>query len=214
MRQPRPRGDVTSFDVLRSEDRRLKQLFSTIRDEYQQVEVVTGRSEAALVDLRYSYGNKAKQVLYRLAVRQSAATDVARAISRHAPLLSTSEQMVRNCTRCRSLINRLRILALSYETTDLVTDCREFSMRMFRLIDMAEAAIDWELGNAIPLIEETLCRAAKVASFRDARYVMRHAPTRLNPAGPRWYEHAPIISRFLTLFDHFTEVQLGAYEGE
>jgi hypothetical protein len=75
-------------------------------------------------------------------------------------------------------------------------------------MDMADSTIDWELDEAIPLIQETLRTTPGKVHFRNARYVTHHAPTRLSLAGPRWYEHVPFISRVLTLLDHFAEIQV------
>jgi len=79
---------------------------------------------------------------------------------------------------------------------------------MVPLIDLIGAVkpeVDWELAEAIPLIRRSLSEVDTANLFCSARYATRHAPTRLSVKGPRWYERVPLISRVVTVYDHFTD---------
>jgi hypothetical protein len=82
---------------------------------------------------------------------------------------------------------------------------QDFDGPLTSLIHAVVTEIDWELTEAIPLIERTLDAEGRTPPFRSARYVQSHAPTRLSESGPRWWEHAPIVSRIVTLFDHLRD---------
>ena len=73
MNPPRPDGAVTSLDVLRSEDKLLRDPLRRLRADQDPLRVTDDRTRAASVDHRYRYGREAKEMLRRLAVRDSAA---------------------------------------------------------------------------------------------------------------------------------------------
>jgi hypothetical protein len=199
-------GTTTSLDVLQYEDLFLRDLFVQIRSDQEPLEVVDDDSRGASVLRRYRYGEAAKQALRHLAIRQSAAMDVARAIATVADLGSTAAKIIQRGTACRVLINELREVVRHHALMNLNTGT-DFALRMAELMDMADETIDWELSEAIPLIEKVLPGGSPVR-FRNARYIRNHAPTKLDPTGPQWYERAPLVSRLLTVYDHLLEVQM------
>jgi hypothetical protein len=82
---------------------------------------------------------------------------------------------------------------------------QDFDGPLTALIDAVGPEIEWELSDAIPLIRRSLSTNDAAKLFSSARYVERHAPTILNTSGPRWHEHAPVISRLVTIYDHLKD---------
>ncbi len=181
---------MNSLDMLRRENHLLKDLF-------QQVKASQGSS----VEDRYNYGNAAKQIIRHLATRQASLMDVARAISEFPSLRDTGARMIDRATARRVLIDKVGDMSRSIQGIYL-NQGQDFDTPLASLIEAVDAEIDWELADAIPLIEETLSVKERGSLFSNARYVERHAPTRLSLAGPRWHERAPVISRMVTLYDH------------
>jgi hypothetical protein len=72
---------------------------------------------------------------------------------------------------------------------------------------MAMDTIAWELAEALPQIEKSIDARTR-ALLRSARYVQLHAPTKLGPSGPCWFEQAPVVSRLVTLWGHLVESQV------
>jgi hypothetical protein len=200
-------SEASSLAVLRYEDLFLKDLFCRIRRDQDPIETPDYDSRAASVERRYRYGQACKQSLRCLAIRQSAAMDVAKAAMSMPQLAEASAKMIERGTLCRPLINELRVVVRAQGPMNLNSGY-DFAGHMAALMEMADETIDWELNDAIPLIEGWVVASRSAPRFRGARYVTRHAPTRLNPDGPRWYERAPVVSRLGTLFDHVMELQL------
>jgi len=200
-------GDTSSLDVLRYEDLFLKDLFGRVRRDQDPIETVDYESRAASVERRYRYGQACKQSLRCLAIRQSAAMDVAKTVMSTPELAQAGAKMIERGTVCRPLINELRVVVRAQGPMNLNSGY-DFAGRMAELMEMADETIDWELNDAIPLIEGWLVVSCSAPRFHGARYITNHAPTRLNPAGPRWYERAPVVSRFVTMYDHLMELQL------
>ncbi len=192
-RRTSPNGQRTSLDVLLRENQILKDLFEQI-----------DASRQSSVEARYDYGNAAKQVIRHLGTRQSSLMDVGTAISRVPALETTAARMVGRGTNRRSLIDELGDMSRSIQGVYL-NQGQDFDTPLTALMDALKPEIEWESTQAIPLIERTLSAKEKSRLFESARYVERHAPTRLSVSGPRWWERAPVISRLVTLYDHLRD---------
>jgi hypothetical protein len=84
----------------------------------------------------------------------------------------------------------------------------QFEESLRSLLEVSRNTIEWELSEAIPLLVQSFDREGGVMPFSKAAYVRRHAPRRPCLAGPRWYESAPVISRFLMLLNGVSDVQV------
>jgi len=182
--------DQTSLDLLQSENLILGDLFDQI-DEHR------GPS----VEDRYDYGNLAKRVINHLALRQSALMNVATAILPIPELHLTGIRMKDRGTTRRVDFDEVGDLARDVSVMDL-NQGQDFDGPLGTLIEAASREMDWELSEAIPLIRRSLNAENLDSLFSSAQYIRHHAPTTLSTSGPRWYEHAPIISRVLTVFGH------------
>jgi hypothetical protein len=187
------RRDQTSLDALESENFILRDLFGEI-----------DKCRGASIEDRYNYGNFAKQVIRHLAIRQSSLMNVAAAISTIPSLHSTSDRMRDRGTDRRDAYDQVGNMARDVGVMSL-NQGQDFDGPLTALIDAATAEIDWELAEAIPLIRQSVSTEKAAALFSSAHYVHRHAPTKLNRGGPRWYEHVPVISRVVTVVDHLND---------
>ena len=183
----------TSLDVLLREDQVLKNLF-------QRVSASRGSS----VEDRYDYGNAAKQIIRHLATRQASLMNVGHAISAFPALRPTATRMIERGTERRRLIDELGDMSRAIQSPYL-NQGQDFDTPLIALIEAVSTEIDWELTVAIPFIEHSLTASERISLFDSARYIERHAPTTLSTSGPRWYEHAPVFSRLVTLFDHLRD---------
>lgn len=69
-----------------------------------------------------------------------------------------------------------------------------------QLIDTVRPDIERDLAEVIPAVRSWVSKSDEEDLLKSADYVVRHAPTVLNPEGPRWYERVPVISRILTIY--------------
>jgi hypothetical protein len=192
-RRPLPRAHETSLDVLIRENRILKDLFGQI-----------SASRQSSVESRYEYGNAAKQVIRHLATRHSSLMDVGNAISKVPALETTAARMIGRAKDRRSPINQLGDMSRSIQSMYL-NQGQDFDTPLTALIGTVNTEIDWESAEALPLIERTLNAEERSSLFASARYIERHAPTRLSVSGPRWWENAPVFSRLVTIYDHLRD---------
>jgi hypothetical protein len=188
-----PRTQETSLDVLLREDQILKDLFERV-----------SASRGSSVEDRYDYGNAAKQIIRHLATRQAALMNVGHAISDSPAMRPAATRMIDRGTDRRGLIDELGDMSRAIQSLYL-NQGQDFDTPLTALIEAVNTEIDWELALAIPFIEHTLSASERTALFASARYIERHAPTTLSTSGPRWYEHLPVFSRMVTLFDHLRD---------
>ena len=81
----------------------------------------------------------------------------------------------------------------------------DFDNGMLELMQIVGTEIEWELGEALPEIKGTLEGTERVEDLKSASHLRKHAPTNLDPAGPRWWESAPGLSRLITLYDRLRD---------
>ena len=186
-------NNLTSLDLLENEDRVLLDLFGQLRSH-----------QGPSVDQRYAYGNAAKQVIRHVSLRQASLMDVASTIKATAAVHSIAARLFDRAIRRRSLYDELGNMSRGIQGIYLNTG-QDFNARLFALIALLEPEIHWELEESLPAIRGVITEGRLQRSLRSAHYVRRHAPTRLNPSGPSWRETMPVISRLVTLIDHFAD---------
>lgn len=197
----------TSLDVLLFEDVYLKDLFAQIREHRDPLTLGQQISPAESVLHRYRYSELAKRALRHLAVRQAASADVVRTIEARPEFQAIGEQMRRQGVVCRAAINKLRDRVRRQAPMSLATS-EHFDDCLYRLIAGTEETLNWELAEGIPPIRNASAGSESFPKFKSAMYVRQHAPTKLNPSGPRWYERTPVVSRLLTFWDLLLEIQI------
>jgi hypothetical protein len=202
------RVEDSSLEVLKQEDLKLRRLFERIEQLLDPSFQIVGYDHGATEVLRrYEYSTVVKEVLYGLAIRQSAAMDVAKTISASPELEATANRIVERGTVCRPILQELRQMRRLENPMSLSLN-PQFEEALRSLVEVSSVTIEWELGEAIPFIAQSFDTGGAVMPFRTAGYVRRHAPRRLCLSGPQWYESAPVISRLLMLLHKISDVQV------
>ena len=189
----RTRDDANALELLESEDLELRDLFTELRQ-------VRGTS----VEERAEYGDIAKEIVRRVAVREAALVDVAEVAGDEPQLSGVAARIEQGRSASRAHIDRVEKMSRGVQGINLRTG-QDFDSEIEELIQLIGTEIEWDLTEAIPQLNATLQRTARDGELKSARHLRKHAPTKLHPAGPRWYERAPVISRLLTVYDHLRD---------
>ena len=188
-----PESHKTSLDVLQREDLTLQDLFERMT-----------RTRESTVDTRYEYGNSAKQIIRHVAIRLASVIDVGTVTSEVPALQAVGRRMLERGNACRGLFDQVGDMSRGIQGLYL-NQGQDFDGPLTSLVEAVGVEIDWELSEAIPLIRRSMPPEDRVPRLKSARYVERHAPTRVHPSGPRWYEYSPVVSRIITIFDHLRD---------
>jgi hypothetical protein len=189
----------TSLDLLEAEDLQLRRLFSALR-------LTRGTS----VEDRAQYGDIAKETIRHLATREAAVVDVSKVASEAPNLQEISNRLEEGMRKHRPHIDRVERMSRGVQGINLRVG-QDFDGEMEELMQVVGSEIEWELGVALPGLEGSLAAADRQDDLKSARHLMTHAPTSLSPAGPRWWERAPLISRLLTVYDRLRDFPRGAH---
>lgn len=82
---------------------------------------------------------------------------------------------------------------------------QDFDGEMDELMQIVGSEIEWGLSVALPGLKGSLRAVDRQDQLKTASHLRTHAPTSLHPDGPRWWERAPLISRFLTIYDRLRD---------
>ncbi|MGB8197525.1 MAG: SDR family oxidoreductase [Acidimicrobiales bacterium] len=184
--------EENSLDVLEDEDLRLLDLFRGL-----------AVSRGSSVEERYEYGNLAKEILRHLAIRQSSLVNVGMVISSVPELRPIASRMIDRATERRQAIVEANKMARAVQPVAL-NEGQDFDAVLETLISAVTTEIEWELASAISTIRSAIPERAR-RRLRSAHYVRHHAPAYLSDKGPRWVEHAPVVSRLLTMYGHMQD---------
>ncbi len=104
----------------------------------------------------------------------------------------------------RPQIDRVEKMSRGVQGINLRTG-QDFDSEMEELIQLVGTEIEWELSEAIPALKGYLRGTHRDEELKSATHLRKHAPTNLDPSGPRWRERAPVISRLITVYDHLRD---------
>ncbi len=104
----------------------------------------------------------------------------------------------------RPLVDRLERMSRGVQGINLNVG-QDFDEVLQELTQVVGTEIEWELSVGLPEIKGSLTRSDREEEPKSAGHLLRHAPTNLDPAGPRWWERVPLISRLITLYDHLRD---------
>jgi hypothetical protein len=189
----RLRDDANALELLESEDLELRELFTELRQ----------RRGPAVQD-RAAYGDIAKRIVRHVAVREAALVDVAEVASDDPGLSELASRIERGRKTCRRHIDQVERMSRGVQGMNLRTG-QDFDPEVEELMQTVGTEIEWDLGEAIPELRAVLERDHREDELKSAKHLRTHAPTNLDPRGPRWYERAPVISRLLTVYDHLRD---------
>jgi hypothetical protein len=183
----------TSLDLLEREDRK-------ITDLYAQMAVHAGPG----VEDRAEYGQLGKEIVRRITTRESALVDVATAAAGIPAVAAVGERLGANPVERRERIEGLEKMSRGIQGMYLNTGI-DFDGELADLMAVIRPQIAWELEEAIPALRHAMTQKVEADTLQSASYVSKHSPTHVHPAGSRWYERAPIISRLISLFHHWSD---------
>jgi hypothetical protein len=178
-----------ALDLLEREDVELRRLFAAI--EEARADTVGGRA---------TYGDLAKDIVQHLATREAALAEVARKIEDVDGLAGLLDA---DPSTRRELLDHLEKMSRGVQGINLNIG-QDFDGVVQRVIETVGPEIEKDLTDAVPAVRGWLSKSDE-DPLKSADYVVRHAPTSLNPQGPRWYERAPVISRLLTIYDRLRD---------
>jgi len=189
----RVRDNANALELLESEDLELRELFTELR-----------RRRGSSVEDRAEYGDIAKEIVRHAAVREAALVDVTEVASDDPGLSELASRIEHGRNTSRRHIDRVEKMSRGVQGINLRTG-QDFDAEIEELIQLVGTEIEWDLGEAIPELRASLKQSHREDELKSARHVRRHAPTKLDPGGPRWYERAPVISRLITVYDHLRD---------
>ncbi len=187
------RGDADALELLESEDRDLRELFTELRQR-----------RGSSVEDRAEYGDIAKEIVRHVAVREAALVDVAQVASDEPGLSDLTSRIEHGRTTSRPHIDRVEKMSRGVQGINLRIG-QDFAAEMEELIQLVGTEIEWDLDEAIPELRASLRGTHRDDELKRASHLRKHAPTQLDPKGARWRERAPVISRFLTIYDHLRD---------
>jgi hypothetical protein len=187
------RDDADALELLESEDLELRELFTELLQ----------RRGSSVTD-RSAYGDIAKEIVRHAALREVALIDVAQVASPDPRLRQIASRIEQGRKESRSHIHRVEKMSRGVQGMNLRIG-QAFDEEMEELVQVVGTEIEWDLEEAIPELRASLTRTHREDDLKDARHLRRHAPTDLDPRGPRWRERAPVISRLLTVYDRLRD---------
>ena len=191
--QTRVRDDANALELLEAEDLELRELFTELRQR-----------RGSSVEDRAEYGDIAKEIVRQVAIREAALIDVAEVASDDLGLCDLASMIERGHTMSRPHIDRVEKMSRGVQGINLRTG-QDFDTEMEELIQVVGTEIEWDLGEAIPELRASFEGSDSEDGLKSAGHLRRHAPTNLDPNGPRWRERAPVISRLITVYDHLRD---------
>lgn len=197
----RPELPGNALDLLEGEDLELRRLFTMLR-----------ALRGASVEERFAYGDLATDTIHHLATREAALVDVTEVTAGDPELRDLSQRFDESIHEHRPYIDRVEKMSRDVQGVNL-RGGQDFDGDMQELIDVMGTEIEWELGEALPVIKGELKRTERENELKRARYVERHAPMNLSPTGPRWWERVPVISRLITVYDRLRDFLRGRFRG-
>jgi hypothetical protein len=182
-----------ALDLLQSEDEELRRLFTAIQEA--RGDTVHGRA---------TYGDLAKDIIQHLATREAAIVEVGRVVTEVPELANIATALSGDVSTRRELLDQLEKMSRGVQGMNLNTG-QDFDSVLQQVIDTVGPEIERDLADAVPAVRTWLARSEEPDPLKRGAYVARHAPTSLSPAGPKWYERAPVISRLLTIYDRLRD---------
>ena len=195
-KQPQTSGNA--LDLLEEEDLKLRQLFSRMR-----------LKQGSSVEERADYGDTAKATIRHLATREAALVELTKATEHDSGLQGIAQRFERSMHEHRPHIDRVEQMSRGVQGINLRVG-QDFDGEMQNLMQIIGTEIEWEASEALPAIKGSPSRPQLDDELKSARHVAKHAPTNLDPAGPRWRERAPVVSRIITLYDRLRDFPRGS----
>ena len=136
-------------------------------------------STGPAVTARYDHGNQGKRLIRRIARREAAKADLVDTLSGIPELGEVRHRLMGAMLERRNAINSLDLMSRGVRPIDL-NKTHDFDAAVAELRRVVLPEINWELAEGIAAIRTSLT-ANQRATVHSARYLRRHAPTKLDP---------------------------------
>lgn len=183
----------TSLDLLENEDRRVLAMSEEMDDS-------TGTQVLDSAD----YGNRAKLLVRRLAVREAALVDVAEGLCSVPELSELGTRFLADIDERRRRYDRVERMSRGVQGIYLNLG-QDFDAALSSLLELVRGELEWDLSDGIPTVRRVLDETRCGELFHSPHHVERHAPTHLRPGGRAWWERWPLISRLATAVTHLRD---------
>ncbi|MGH9088014.1 MAG: hypothetical protein ACRDYZ_07865 [Acidimicrobiales bacterium] len=191
--------EATALDLLEEEDHRVLELASTVGEDRERLARDVGD---ARVHRQVGYGNRAKLLVRHLATRETAARFVTEGVAGTGELEQVARRLASGGEERRQRLNRAEAMSRNVQGMNL-NAAQDFDRALDDVLAAVRPQIEWELGEGLPAVREALGPTRCREAFPSARYVARHAPTRL---GDRpWHERVPGVSRAVAAVHHLRD---------
>lgn len=182
-----------AVELLEAEDLELRDLFADLRHH-----------RGTSVEDRAAYGDVAKEIVRHVATREATLVELSKVAAQDLELRELAERIDEATPVRRPHIDRVEKMSRGVQGINLRTG-QDFDTEMEALIQVVGTEIEWELDELLPAVRGALRRADTDVDLKSADHIRRHAPTNLDPNGPRWWERAPVVSRLITVYDHLRD---------
>lgn len=183
----------SALGLLEVEDLQLRDLFGELRQH-----------RGTSVEDRAAYGDVAKEIVNHVATREAALVEVSKVAARELETSGFAERLEDATPVRRPHLDRVEKMSRGVQGIDVRTG-QDFDGEMEALIQVVGTEIEWELDEMLPALRGALGRSGRNVDMKSAEHIKRHAPTGLDPHGPRWWERAPVVSRLITAYDHLRD---------
>jgi len=129
---------------------------------------------------------------------------VASVVAKVPELESVVQHLDRDAGGRRSAIDQVEKMSRGVQGINVNTG-QDFDRELRSLMQIVGSEIEWDLNEGIPAVRSALEQHGRMEDLQTASTLAKHAPTNLQPDGPRWYERAPVVSRAITLYDHLRD---------
>ena len=152
-----------ALDVWESEDLQLRTLFTRLQ-----------QSQGESVQERPTYGDLAKEIIWHVAIRESAVADVVRSVGSEPRLESMSQSLERRMSIRRPMISEVEKKSRGIQGINLNAG-QDFHGPLMELVQQVGPEIEWELDEVVPAIRGSLGDESE--SLSKAGSLTKHAPT-------------------------------------
>ncbi len=190
-----------AIELLEVEDIELRDLFGELRQH-----------RGPSVEDRAKYGDVAKEIVRHVATREATLVELSKVAASDPELRVFSERIDDATAERRSHIDRVEKMSRGVQGINLRTG-QDFDSEIDALIQVVGTEIEWQLDELLPALRGALGQADRDVDLKSADHIRRHAPTNLDPNGPRWWERAPVVSRLITVYDHLRDFPSSRRQG-
>lgn len=145
-----------------------------------------------------------KTTIRHLATRETAITEVVVVVTDVPELADLASRIEADTGVRRPLINRVEKMSRAVPPMSL-NQGQDFDGALRDIMQEVGTEIEWDLEVALATMKAVIRGNDRSTDLKSAAHVAQHAPTNMHPNGSRCFERAPVIPRFLTIYDRMSD---------